>query len=234
VQALGVRLADEHGKTLARGGAALCELAVIDPAGLDDRVAGIQLLVASDVNNPLLGPARAAEVFGPQKGASRADVELLDRALAHWSALTAAVTGLDLSAAPGAGAAGGTGFAAMAYLGGLLVPGADLVLELIGFGATLAGAGLVITGEGSLDRQSLGGKTPVGVARAAAKRGVPVVAVAGQVRLSTAELAEAGFAAAWSLADLEPDPVASIDRVAELLERIGGRIASGHLVSHVT
>src|SRR6266567_9067190 len=107
-----------------------------------------------------------------------------------------------------------------------LVPGADLMLDLVGFDAALAGAGLVITGEGSLDRQSLGGKAPVGVARAAARRGVPVAAVAGQVLLTARELAAAGFAAAYSLADLEPDPAVSIARAAELLERIGGRVAA--------
>src|SRR6266567_7670309 len=150
VQALGVRLADERGRDLARGGSVLSDLAAVDLAGLDRRIAGARLLVASDVDNKLLGTAGAAVVFGPQKGASPADVALLDGALARWSALTASVTGLDLAAAPGAGAAGGTGFAAMVYLGARLVPGADLVLDLIGFDAALTGAGLVITGEGSL------------------------------------------------------------------------------------
>jgi len=234
VQALGVRLADVRGHDLARGGAALCDLSAIDAAGLDRRIAGTRLLVASDVDNPLLGPAGAAAVFGPQKGASPADVALLDRALARWAALTAAATGRDLARAPGAGAAGGTGFAALAYLGARLVPGADLVLDLTGFGAALAGAGLVITGEGSLDRQSLGGKAPVGVARAAARRGVPVIAVAGRVGLTAAELAAAGFAAAYSLADLEPDQAVSMARAAELLERIGRMVAAGPLVGSVS
>src|SRR6266704_967504 len=174
VQALGVRLADERGRDLARGGSVLSDLAAVDLAGLDERIAGVRLLVASDVDNPLLGSDGAAAVFGPQKGASTSDTALLDRALARWSVLTASVTGRDLAAAPGAGAAGGTGFAAMAYFGARLVPGADLMLDLVGFDAALTGAGLVITGEGSLDRQSLGGKAPVGVARAAARHGVPV------------------------------------------------------------
>ncbi len=234
VQALGVRLADERGRDLPRGGAALRDLAAVDPAGMDRRIAGARLLVASDVDNKLLGTAGAAAVFGPQKGASPADVALLDGALARWSALTASVTGLDLAAAPGAGAAGGTGFAAMAYLGARLVPGADLVLDLIGFDAALTGARLVITGEGSLDRQSLGGKAPVGVARAAARHGVPVAVVAGRIQLTARELAAAGFAAAYSLADLEPDPAVSIAAAAELLERVGGQVALGPLVASVT
>ena len=226
VQALGVRLSDESGHDLARGGAALGGAAAIDPGGLDARIAATRLLVASDVNNPLLGPSGAAAVFGPQKGASQDDVAVLDRALARWAALTRSVTGLDVANTPGAGAAGGTGFAALAYLGAQLVPGAELMLDLIGFDAALAEAGLVITGEGRLDRQSLGGKAPVGVARAAGQRGVPVVVVAGQVELSPAELTSAGFAAAYSLADFEPDPAASMARTAELLEALGGRIAA--------
>ncbi len=100
------------------------------------------------------------------------------------------------------------------------------MLDLIGFDAALAGAGLVITGEGSLDRQTLGGKAPVGVARAAGRRGVPVAVVAGRVELSPAELADAGFVAAYSLADVEPDPAVSMARAAELLAALGGRIAA--------
>lgn len=233
VQALGVRLADSRGRDLARGGAALAGLAEVDLAGLDPRLAAVVLLVASDVDSPLLGAAGAAEVFGPQKGATPAEVAQLDRALARWAALTTQVTGRDLAGTPGAGAAGGTGFAAMAYLGARLLPGAGLMLDLIGFDAVLVGAALVITGEGSLDRQSLGGKAPVGVARAAARHGVPVIAVAGRVRLTAAELAEAGFAAAYSLADLEPDPASSIARAAELLEQAGAQIAAGPAASPV-
>jgi glycerate kinase len=136
------------------------------------------------------------------------------------------VTGLDVADTPGAGAAGGTGFAALAYLGARLVPGAELVLALIGFDAALAGTGLVITGEGSLDHQTLGGKAPVGVARAAGQRGIPVAVVAGRVTLSPAELASAGFAAAYSLADFEPDPAASMARITELLAEVGRQIAA--------
>ena len=234
VQALGVGLTDERGDDIARGGAALCDLAVIDPDGVDARIAGAALLVASDVDNPLLGPLGAAAEFGPQKGASPGDVALLGRALARWAVLTEAATGRDLARVPGAGAAGGAGFAAMAYLGARLVPGADLMLELIGFDAALTGAALVVTGEGSLDRQSLGGKAPVGVARAAARRAVPVVVVAGRVLLTGDELAAAGFAAGYSLADLEPDPAISMATAAELLERVGSAIAAGPLVGPVT
>src|SRR6266567_3917262 len=229
VQALGVRLADERGRDLPRGGAALRDLAAVDPAGLDRRIAGARLLVASDVDNKLLGTAGAAAVFGPQKGASPADVALLDGALARWSALTASVTGLDLAAAPGAGAAGGTGFAALAYLNARLTSGIDLVLDLIGFPAAVAGAALVVTGEGRLDAQTLSGKAPAGVARAAARQSVPVVVVAGDVLLRDQDLAAAGFAAAYSLADFEPDLELRIAGVGQLLERAGRQLAASPL-----
>ena len=226
VQALGVRLTDDGGCDVGRGGAALASLASVDPAGLDARIAATSIMVASDVDNPLLGPLGAAAVFGPQKGAGPDEIEVLELALGRWAALTASVTGTDVAATAGSGAAGGTGFAALAYLGARLVPGADLILSLIGFDATLAGAGLIVTGEGSLDRQSLGGKAPVGVARAAASRGIPVAVVAGQVLLTDEELTGAGFAAAYSLADFEPDLAIRIDHAAELLETAGGQIAA--------
>ncbi len=232
LQALGVRLAGQDGTDLERGGAALAGLMEIDLAGLDRRLrpgGGSTVLVASDVNNPLLGLSGAAAVFGPQKGATPAEVEILDAALARFAAATASVTGLDLAGAAGAGAAGGTGFGALAYLGAKLVPGVDLVLDLIGFDDALAGAGLVITGEGSMDTQSLGGKAPIGVARAAARHGVPVVAVAGQVRLSAEEVTGAGFAAVYALTDTEPDRAASMARAEELLRQVGAQIVASGL-----
>lgn len=226
LQALGLRLTGQDGAEIGRGGAALAGLASVDMTGLHPRLAdGATILVASDVDNPLLGPSGAAAVFGPQKGAGPADVALLDLALARWAAVTKLTTGHDFADAAGAGAAGGAGFGALAYLGARLVPGVELVLGLIGFEAALAGADLVITGEGRLDVQSLGGKAPVGVARAASRRGVPVVAVAGRLELTQAELAAAGFAAVYVLSDLEPDSAMSMAHAAELLARIGYQIA---------
>jgi glycerate 2-kinase len=225
LQALGLHLAGPDGAELGRGGAALAGLADVDRAGLNRVLgAGVAVLVASDVENPLLGPRGAAAVFGPQKGATPDDVALLDLALARWAAVTESVIGRDVAADAGAGAAGGTGFGAMAYLGARLMPGVELVLDLIGFDQALAGASLVITGEGSLDSQSLGGKAPVGVARAARRRGVPVVAVAGLVSLTQEEIADAGFAAAYSLADLEPDHAVSMANAIDLLIEVGHRI----------
>ena len=225
MQALGVRLLDAAGAGLGRGGAALADLASIDLSGLDPRLAGVAVLVASDVDNPLLGESGAAAVFGPQKGASPAQVLQLDRALARWAALTATATGRDVARSPGAGAAGGTGFAALAYLHAELKPGIELVLELVGLDAALARADLLITGEGSLDAQSLRGKAPVGVARAAGRVGVPVVAVAGQCLLTSDELADAGLLAAYSLSALEPDAAVSMREAPRLLAQIGQMIA---------
>jgi glycerate kinase len=231
VTALGARLAGADGRPVARGGAGLVRLAGVDTSGVDPRLARARVLVACDVDNPLLGPSGAAAVFGPQKGATASDIVLLDQALARWAALTTSVTGRDLAGAAGAGAAGGTGFAALAYLGARLVPGIDLVLDLIGFDAAVAGADLVITGEGSLDRQTLGGKAPFGVARAAARRDVPVIVIAGRILLSAAELGVAGFSVAYDLVDLEPDHAASMAAAWDLLEQVGRQIASGPLVS---
>jgi glycerate 2-kinase len=223
VQALGVRLTDAAGAELGRGGGALASLAGVDV--LDPLLEGITVVVATDVDSPLLGPQGAAAVFAPQKGATGAQVELMERGLARWAQMVTGVVGRDWSTVPGAGAAGGTGFAALALLGATVRPGIEVVLDLVAFDDQVAGADLVITGEGSLDAQSLAGKAPVGVARAAAAYGIPVVAVAGRRRLDDDALHRAGIAAAYPLSDLEPDPAQSIARAAELLEVTGTRIA---------
>jgi glycerate kinase len=137
----------------------------------------------------------------------------------------AAATGYDRRAEPGAGAAGGVGFAALALLGATLRPGIELVLELVGFSAALQAADLVITGEGSLDRQSLHGKAPIGVARAAQRHGVPVTAVCGQRSVSDEDLRGAGIGQVHALLDLQPDLATSMADAAGLLEVVGARIA---------
>ena len=253
VQALGARLLDAAGRELPRGGAALGRLARIDLTGL---AAIDELIVASDVDNPLLGPNGAAAIYGPQKGATAEDVALLDAALANWSrvvqeslsgqdsasvggsakasaphadsarGLAADCLGADFSEAAGAGAAGGIGFAALALLGARLEPGIDIVLDLADFAAKAVGARLVITGEGSLDPQSLRGKAPAGVARAAARAGVPVVAVAGVCTLTPAELAAAGIGAAYTLSGIEPDLERCVLEAGPLLEQLAADIAA--------
>ena len=180
------------------------------------------------------GLAGAAEVYGPQKGATPAQVRELAGGLRRWAALVASATGTetaatDRSQAPGSGAAGGVGFAARAVLGAEPRPGIGLVLDLVGFDAALARAALVITGEGSLDTQSLSGKVPVGVARAAARRGIPVTAVAGRSTLTAAQLAAAGMTAVYPLSDLEPDQARCSAEASVLLERVGRAIARDRL-----
>ena len=228
-QALGASLRDPHGVELGPGGAALRGLAALDLGTLPKALAGAEVVIAGDVDNPLLGERGAPAVYGPQKGASPAQVAELDAALAHWADAVTALTGADLRATPGAGAAGGLGFGAMALLGARMRPGIRLLLDLLGFDQAVRGARLVVTGEGCLDVQTLHGKAPAGVAAAATGAGVPVAAVAGLLELTEAQLRGAGFAAAYALADLAgPDAPAgdSIARAAELAELAGRRIAA--------
>src|SRR5690242_13231558 len=228
-QALGARVLDTSGEPVRPGGAGLREVAALDLTGLHRALYPADIILAADVDNPLTGPDGAAEVYGPQKGASPAEVGTLAAGLRRWAAVVAAATGRDWSRAAGAGAAGGVGFAALAVLGATRRPGIELVLELAGFEGALDGADLVITGEGSLDAQSLAGKTPVGVARAAARQGIGVVAVAGRSTLMEAELAAAGIAAVYSLSDLEPDLERCRAEAARLLRRTGQMIARDRL-----
>jgi len=225
VTGLGGRVLDASGRPIARGAVGLAHAARLELAGLRDRLAGVRLVLASDVDNPLTGPTGAAAVYGPQKGATPAGVAALDEALGRWADLVAAVTGHDLRAAPGAGAAGGAGFAALAVLGAEVRPGVDTVLDLVGFDDLVAGADLVVTGEGSLDEQTLRGKAPIGVVRRAARLGVPVVAVCGRTSLDRPDQRAAGLVRVWSLAELEPDPARSMARAADLLVETGRDLA---------
>ncbi len=226
VQALGGCLRDAGGGEVGRGGLALASGETLDLAGLHPALRKTELVVASDVDNPLLGPRGAAAVYGPQKGASAAEVAELEVALARWAHAVAEATGRDVADSPGAGAAGGVGFAALAVLGATLQPGIDLVLDLVGFRSALPGTQLVITGEGSLDEQTLHGKAPVGVAAVARSAGVPVVAVAGRCLLSPADLRPVGILAAYALTDLEPDLHRCVTEAGSLLERLAVHVAA--------
>jgi glycerate 2-kinase len=231
VQALGARLLDADGHDVQPGGGALANLAHLDLVPLRATLGPVKIIVASDVDNPLLGPNGAAAVFGPQKGAEPHDVQTLEHGLHHWSELVSRATGRNDTGRPGAGAAGGAGYAALAVLDAEIRPGIELILDLIDFDARVAGADLVVTGEGSLDEQSLAGKAPIGVARAAAKAGVPVIAVAGRLQLSQQRLQEAGISAAYPLSDLEPDPARSIANASSLLRQLGVRVARDWLAA---
>lgn len=222
---LGARLLDRDGVAVPAGGGTLGDVETLDLSGLRPDLSAAELLVACDVDNPLTGPHGAAHVYGPQKGATREQVDALDAGLAHWADVVARATGTDLRDVPGAGAAGGVGFAAHAVLGAALRPGAELVLGLTGFDDALAGADLVITGEGALDAQTLRGKAPAAVARKARAHGIPVLAVCGRRDLSTEDARNAGFDRVWALTELVEDDREALVRAPELLEQVGAQLA---------
>ncbi|MEV4560714.1 glycerate kinase [Kitasatospora sp. NPDC049285] len=224
LQALGARITDATGAELPPGGAALADAAAVDLTGLDARLRETRLVLASDVDNPLLGPDGAAAVFAPQKGADAGQVALLDAALARFAGLVAARTGADLSGRPGAGAAGGTGFAAL-HLGARREPGVDVLLAELGLDTALAAADLVVVGEGCLDAQSLRGKAPIGVAERARQAGVPVVAVAGRVEAGPAELAAHGIGRAHSLTERAGSAATAMRETRRLLHETGAELA---------
>lgn len=182
-QALGVRLLDAEGREIVPGGAGLLDLARIDASRLNPAVRRTRIVVATDVDNPLTGPQGASVVFGPQKGATPDDVVLLDRALAHFAAVVHRDLGIDVRHVPGAGAAGGLGAGLVAFLGAHLRPGVEVVMEAVGLRERLSRADLVITGEGKFDEQSLHGKAPAGVIRAAREAGVPAVVLCGRAEV---------------------------------------------------
>jgi glycerate kinase len=179
LRALGVRLLDASGTDLPEGGAALAGLDRIDASGLDPRLAGVQLVVASDVTNPLCGPRGAAATYGPQKGADPAAVEELDAALATYGRAIESATGRLVADLPGAGAAGGTTAGLLGFTRATVRPGVEVVAELVGLAEALESADLVITGEGRADEQTLHGKTAIGVATLARPRHTPVVLLCG-------------------------------------------------------
>ncbi|WP_421106515.1 glycerate kinase [Streptomyces sp. NEAU-S77] len=227
LQSLGAVLAREDGTPIGPGGRGLADLRTADLAEARSALAGVDLVLATDVDNPLLGPAGAAAVYGPQKGATARDVRELDDALGSFVRGLAAAGVPDaarLARTPGAGAAGGLGFAGM-LLGGRVRSGADYFLTLLGADELLAASDLVITGEGSLDERSLSGKLPVALARRARRQGVPVHAVAGRCTLP-ADRTAAHFRSVQALADLTDQDCASDSALsARLLARCGRILA---------
>lgn len=200
LQALGLGLFDAQGNSLPRGGLALAHVARIELSGLDPRLAEVRFEIAADVNNPLCGEHGASAIFGPQKGASAEQVQLLDQALGHFADHCANVLPKDVRHEPGSGAAGGLGFAAKAFLGAQFRAGVEVVAELVGLAEAVKGADLVITGEGRFDAQTLRGKTPFGVASIARAEGVPVVVLAGTLGEGYQALYEHGINAAFAIA----------------------------------
>ena len=229
--ALGARFLDADGEPVAPGGGGLGELATADLSGLDPRLASVDLVLASDVDNPLTGPKGAPAVYGPQKGASPDDVEALDAGLAHFAKVLEESFGpaaAEHAASPGAGAAGGIGYGAL-LIGAGFRAGIEVMLDVLGFAPALERADLVITGEGSLDEQTLHGKAPAGVAAAARAAGKEVVAVCGRLALAPEALGRAGIRRAYPLTEIEPDVAKCIADAGPILERSAERIAQDFL-----
>ncbi|MGY5059732.1 glycerate kinase [Streptomyces sp. 900105755] len=231
LSALGARFLDADGEPVPPGGGGLADLVRADLSGLDPRLSAVDLVLASDVDNPLTGPTGAPAVYGPQKGASPDDVDLLDAALADFAKVLKAEAGpraAEYAVAPGAGAAGGIGYGAL-LLGARFRPGIEVMLDVLGFAPALERASLVITGEGSLDEQTLHGKAPAGVAAAARAAGKEVVAVCGRLALPPEALGRAGIRRAYPLTEIEPDVVKCIAEAGPILERVAEQIARDFL-----
>ncbi len=220
-QALGGSLLDERGEELGFGARELLSLDRIDCSGLDPRVKETEFLVASDVTNPLLGPRGAARVYGPQKGASPEMVEELEKALKVFASQIQKDLGRQVKDLEGAGAAGGLGAGLMAFLEAELKPGIELIIEANGLKEELKGAELVITGEGKIDSQTPEGKVPLGVAAAAQREGVPVVAVCGSFISGGEAVYQQGIQAVFSIIDRPLSLPEALDEAPEMLQRTG-------------
>ena len=223
-RALGVRFLDARNRDIDDNGGALTELAHIDLSTLDGRLKDVTVEVACDVNNPLFGPRGAARVYSPQKGATPAMVERLDNGLKRLASVIKRDLGVDVAKLPGAGAAGGLGAGLVAFLGGRMRPGAELVTRVVGLESKLSGCDLVITGEGRLDGQTAFGKAPAGVAKVARQLGIPVIAICGSLSADAGKVRTIGIEAFFSALE---EPVAEADlpkRGPGMLERCAEQV----------
>ncbi|MDG3004181.1 glycerate kinase [Paludisphaera mucosa] len=228
-QALGYRLIDAQGREIGPGGGPLADLDRIERDGAARALTGVEIAVACDVTNPLCGPSGASAVYGPQKGATPAMVEQLDRNLARLAEAIERDLGVAVAEIPGAGAAGGLGAGLVAFAGGRLEPGIDLVIEAVGLADKLRGADLCLTGEGSLDAQSAFGKTAVGVARLARSLGVPTFALVGSIGEGAEQCLAQGLDAYFPIC---PGPMSLDDAMArapDLLARAAEQAVRGFL-----
>jgi glycerate 2-kinase len=224
LQALGVRLLDASGNDVPPGGGQLHRIRTIDVSRLDPRWREVEVIIASDVDNPPLGENGASAVFSPQKGASPDDVATLETNLRHFFTLAAEQTGIDVRETSGGGAAGALSAGLMAFIGGKIQSGIDLILEYNHFDERLRSADLVITGEGRMDEQTVHGKGPIGVARRARAAGVPTVAIVGGLGADDALLHEAGV---WAVLPIVTEPMpleAALQNAQTLIERAAMRL----------
>ena len=226
LKALGVRFLDENGEDAGEGGQALAKVARIDVSGMNPLLKECHIQVACDVNNPLCGENGSTYVYGPQKGVTENMKKTLDEAMAHFARVTSETLENDYMNTPGAGAAGGLGYAFLAYTGAALTPGIELILDAVGLEEELSGADVVVTGEGRLDFQTAMGKAPVGVARLAKKYNAKVIAFAGSVtKEATAcnkEGIDAFFPILRSVCTLAEamDPVAARNNMTATVEQV--------------
>jgi glycerate kinase len=226
LKALGVRFLDENGEDAGEGGQALAKVARIDVSGMNPLLKECHIQVACDVNNPLCGENGSTYVYGPQKGVTEDMKKTLDEAMVHFARVTSETLENDYMNTPGAGAAGGLGYAFLAYTGAALTPGIELILDAVGLEEELSGADVVVTGEGRLDFQTAMGKAPVGVARLAKKYNAKVIAFAGSVtKEATAcnkEGIDAFFPILRSVCTLAEamDPVAARNNMTATVEQV--------------
>lgn len=226
LRALGLVLLDASGAELTDGGGALASLDRIDASGLDPRLAAVEVVVASDVTNPLCGPRGAAATYGPQKGADAATVAALDAALDRYGRAIEAATGRLVADLPGAGAAGGTTAGLLGFTPARVRPGVEVVAELAGLAAALESADLVITGEGRADEQTLQGKAAIGVATLARSRSTPVVLLCGALGPGASALdAATAVAVVQPIAEGPADLASAMADTERLLTAAAARLA---------
>lgn len=226
LRALGLKPLDSAGNVVPLGGGSLADVVALDTSGLDPRLSATTFRIAVDVRNPLYGPTGAAHVFGPQKGADQDAVEMLDAGLRNWASVLRDATGRDVNV-PGAGAAGGFPASFLAFTGATLEGGFALVAGLTGLADQLGQADLVITGEGSMDSQSLTGKAPIALADAARDRGIPVIVVAGRIMVTLEELAGHGVEAAAQLLDVASSPEDAVANAGKYLAWVTSQVLEG-------
>ncbi|RBW68203.1 glycerate kinase [Bacillus taeanensis] len=231
LQALGMKLLDAEGNPVGLGARELQRIAEINDCDFDPRVSDTKFVIASDVQNPLIGPHGSSYVFGPQKGATPETVEILDTYLTGWANLVESKTGVRLHDKPGAGAAGGIGGAFQAFFPAVTRRGIDIVIEYTKLGERLAGADLVFTGEGQIDFQTASGKTPMGVAQEAQKYGIPVFVLAGSIGKGIDTLYQYGINSIHSIVSAPISLQEAMEKGAELLTSSAEQVLRAYLAS---
>lgn len=228
LQALGMKFLDSEGNDIGYGGGVLGKVHSINTENFDKRIKDSHFIIASDVQNPLIGRDGASYIFGPQKGATLKEVEILDKNIEHWADVVYNVTNVKLHHKPGSGAAGGTGGAFQAFFPMEMKRGIDVVLDYIQLDKELVNADLVITGEGRVDSQTIYGKTPLGVAQKAKEKGVPTVILAGSVGPGTEELYNHGVTSIHSIVNSPMTLEEAMKNAKHLLESCSEQVVRSY------